>query len=93
MGAQAAELHGRLHAGGVGVDAPQPTDLYFRLRVHTCFYVGQLGGSSAAEVLEGDAYRGAAPDSLRTCAAELVRQMNADRPEDMLRIRCGLGRL
>lgn len=87
VAAAAAELHGRLHAGGVGVDAPQPSDLYFRLRVATCFYVGQLGGDSAAEVLEGDAYRGAATDPLRTCAADLVRHMNSERPEDMLRIR------
>ena len=129
----------------------QPTDLYFRLRVDRCFYVGQLSGGARAEVrccacafpapkqqgmsgalklpvslassrqcswqhglvdsgchcsceppltphphtqstavpqvLDGDAYRGAETDPLRTCAAALTRQMNEDRPEDMLRIR------
>ncbi|PRW57427.1 FMN binding [Chlorella sorokiniana] len=88
MAAKAADLHSTLHAGGMGVDAPQPTDLYFRLRVDRCFYVGQLSGGARAEVLDGDAYRGAETDPLRTCAAALTRQMNEDRPEDMLRISC-----
>lgn len=120
----------------------QPSDLYFRLRVDRCFYVGQLSGGARAEVrcgwtgadgtwwfglvlpqaslslmasvisgqaaasasswelspeplphsscpqvLAGDAYRAAETDPLRTCAAALTRQMNEDRPEDMLRIR------
>lgn len=89
MAAQAAELHNTLHAGGMGVDAPQPSDIYLRLAVDRCFYVGQLGGGAAADVLAGDEYRAAATDPLRTCAAPLARQMNADRPEDMLRIRWG----
>lgn len=86
---EAADLHNRLHAGGMGVDAPQPTDLYVRLAVDRCFYVGQLSGSSSAEVLPGGEYRGAEADPLRTRAAALVRNMNADRPEDIVRIRCG----
>jgi hypothetical protein len=85
---RAADLHSTLHAGGMGVDAPQPSDLYFRLALHRCFYVGQLSGGCAAEVLEGEAYRAAEADPLRTRAADLTRQMNAERPEDVLRIRC-----
>ena len=84
---KAAELHNTMHSGGAGVDAPQPTDLYFRLAIDRCFYVGQLSGDSCAEVLAGDAYRAADTDPLRTCAAALTRQMNADRPEDILRVR------
>jgi hypothetical protein len=85
---KAADLHNTLHAGGMGVDAPQPADLYFRLAIDRCFYVGQLSGGSAAEVLPGDAYRTAEADPLRTRAAQLTQQMNADRPEDIVRIRC-----
>ena len=50
---QAAAAHNTLHAGGAGVDAPQPTDLYFRLAVDRCFYVGGLNGGSAADVIPG----------------------------------------
>lgn len=87
VAASAAELHNTLHAGGVGVDAPQPTDLYFRLVVDRCFYVGQLSGESAADVIAGDEYRGAEADPLRTCAAELTQHMNTNRLEDVMRIR------
>ncbi|KAL4857189.1 Glutamyl-tRNA reductase-binding protein [Chlorella vulgaris] len=85
---KAADLHNTLHAGGMGVDAPQPADLYFRLAIDRCFYVGQLSGGSAAEVLPGDSYRTAEADPLRTRAAQLTQQMNADRPEDIVRISC-----
>lgn len=84
----AAAAHNTLHAGGMGVDAPQPTDLYYRLAVDRCFYVGQLSGGSAAEVIPGDAYRAAETDPLRTCAASLAAYMNAEREEDVLRISC-----
>lgn len=83
----AAAAHGTMHAGGVGVDAPTPSDLYYRLVVDRCFYVGQLCGASTAEVLPGEAYRGAEPDPLRTCAAQVVQSMNVDRLEDVMRIR------
>lgn len=170
---RAAALHNTLHAGGVGVDAPQPSDLYFRLKVgaaecvymwwrrgpsstvraaagteraagsvppchtpsssltcscsthsalcvgplrlgarvvgakpgaplrptppspplplfHTqvdrCFYVGQMGAESTAEVLPGDAYRSAEPDALRTVALSLTQHMNSERLEDVMRI-------
>ena len=89
VAASAAELHGTLHAGGMGVDAPAPSDLYYRLAVASCFYVGQLSGGGAAEVLAGEAYRGADTDPLRTCAAQLVQQMNSERLEDVMRIRWG----
>ncbi len=36
---------------GVGIDAPQPTDLYYRLLVDEVFYVGGMGGTAAAETL------------------------------------------
>ncbi|PSC71188.1 glutamyl-tRNA reductase-binding chloroplastic [Micractinium conductrix] len=85
---QAAAAHNTLHAGGAGVDAPQPTDLYFRLAVDRCFYVGGLNGGSAADVIPGDAYRAAETDPLRTCAARLAAFMNAERVEDVLRISC-----
>ena len=82
----AAELHNTLHAGGVGVDAPQPADIYCRLVVDKCFYVGQLSGESAADVITGDAYRSAEADPLRTKAADLAKQMNDNRLEDVIRI-------
>lgn len=84
----AADLHSRLHAGGVGVDAPQPTDLYYRLNVERCFYVGGLSGESVADVISGSDYRSAEPDPLRTFAASLVEQMNGTRLEDVIRIGC-----
>lgn len=36
---------------GVGIDAPQPSDLYYRLLVDKVFYVGGMGGTAAAETL------------------------------------------
>ena len=124
MAAKAADLHSTLHAGGMGVDAPQvrlqmalpafpsspvlrpaalclegieglphvppmcphahsrhawppalpsclpcppqPTDLYFRLRVDRCFYVGQLSGGARAEVGAGRGCLASAP--LPLCA-------------------------
>lgn len=86
VAARAAELHGTLHAGGMGVDAPQPEDLYFRLNVDRCFYVGQLSGASAAEAITGSEYRAADADPLRTCAAVLAEQMNSARLDDVMRI-------
>lgn len=50
---------------------------------------GPRSNPSPPQVLAGDAYRAAETDPLRTCAAALTRQMNEDRPEDMLRIRWG----
>jgi Pyridoxamine 5'-phosphate oxidase len=82
----AAELHATLHAGGVGVDAPRPDDRYYRLNVDRGFYVGQLSGDSQAEVIPGDAYRGAEADPLRACANSLAQLMNTERQEDVLRI-------
>ena len=87
VAASAAELHNTLHAGGMGVDAPQPTDLYFRLVVDRCFYVGQLSGDSAADLITGEEYRGAEADPLRTCASALAHHMNSNRLEDVMRIR------
>lgn len=84
----AAALHNTLHAGGVGVDEPQDTDLYFRLSIDRCFYVGGLSGESAAEDISGDDYRAAEADPLRTFAASLVDEMNTDRLEDVMRIGC-----
>ncbi|KAI8104473.1 hypothetical protein M9434_003028 [Picochlorum sp. BPE23] len=86
IAASAAELHRTLHSGGVGVDEPKDDDLYYRLVVDECFYVGQLAGNSAAEVLSGDEYRNACADPTRTFAASLVKSMNTDRFEDVVRI-------
>lgn len=82
----AAELHKTLHSGGAGVDEPQEDDMYYRLVVHECFYVGQLAGNSSAEVIAGDEYREAEADPLRSFAGSLVKSMNADRLEDVYRI-------
>lgn len=86
VAATAAELHGTLHAGGVGVDAPAPSDLYCRLVVDRCFYVGQLSGECAAEVVTGAEYRAAQADPLRTQASGLAGAMNEGRMEDVMRI-------
>lgn len=82
----AAELHKTLHSGGVGVDAPKDEDLYYRMVVDECFYVGQLSGDSAAEVVTGDDYRNSDADPMRTFASALVQSMNEDRLEDVIRI-------
>jgi hypothetical protein len=86
VAATAAELHNTLHAGGVGVDAPQDSDMYCRLIVEKCFYVGQLSGNSAADVISGTEYKEAEADPLRTIASSLVEQMNSNRLEDVMRI-------
>ena len=53
----ACARHAQLHFGGVGVDAPQPSDLFYRLRVEKCFYVGGMGAACQAEVLAADEYQ------------------------------------
>eukprot|EP00887_Chlorella_sp_A99_P007645 scaffold20.g7645.t1 len=90
VAAKAADLHAAMHVGGMGVDAPRPTDLYYSLKVDSAFYVGELAGASQAEVIAGDDYRAAEADPLRTCAAALVQHMNTNRAEDVLRISCDL---
>ena len=82
----ASEKHAALHPFGIGVDAPQQTDLYFSLQVQQCFYVGGMGANSAAELLTQDEYVAAQPDPLREHAAFLVEQQNQQRAEDVLRI-------
>lgn len=82
----AAALHKTLHSGGAGVDEPREDDMYYRLVVNECFYVGQLAGNSSAEVIGGDEYREAEADPLRSFAGSLVKSMNADRLEDVYRI-------
>jgi len=86
VAAQAADLHQQLHQGGVGVDAPQDSDIYYRLIVNKCFYVGGFSGASSAESLSSEAYKTAEPDPLRTIASSLVNFWNSERPEDVLRI-------
>ncbi len=54
---EAARRHGQLHFGGVGVDAPQPTDLFYRLIVERCFYVGGMGSACKAEDLSAEEYK------------------------------------
>ena len=53
---EAARRHAELHFGGVGVDAPQPTDQYYRLLVDRCFYVGGMGSKCQAEVITAAEY-------------------------------------
>ena len=53
---------------GVGVDAPQDSDLYYRLVIAECFYVGGLGAGAAAEVISADDLAAAEPDRW-ACAA------------------------
>lgn len=84
--AAAAERHEALHPFGIGVDAPQDSDLYFSLNVDKCFYVGGMGANSAAELLTQAEYVEAQPDPLREHAAFLVEQHNQQRAEDVLRI-------
>lgn len=64
----------------------QETDLYYRLCVDRCFFVGQMTAASEAEVLPGDVYRAAQPDELRTKAVSLTQHMNTERLEDVMRI-------
>ncbi|KAL6779628.1 GTRBP1 [Auxenochlorella protothecoides x Auxenochlorella symbiontica] len=81
-----AEVHATLAAGGQGVDAPSPSDVYMRLHVTSCFLVDQLGGGSAAQRLTREEYLGGVPDALRGPAAGLVTYMNASRTEDLLNL-------
>ena len=53
---EAARRHAELHFGGVGVDAPQPTDQYYKLLVDRCFYVGGMGSKCQAEVITAAEY-------------------------------------
>ena len=55
--ALAAEQHCKVKAGAVGVDAPQDSDVYFRLKLDRCFYVGGMGTASQAEVISADDYK------------------------------------
>ena len=52
----AARRHAELHFGGVGVDAPQETDQYYRLLVGRCFYVGGMGSKCQAEDITASQY-------------------------------------
>ena len=82
----AAALHKTLHSGGIGVDEPRDDDLYYRMIVDECFYVGQLSGDAAAEVIPGEEYCNAEADPMRTFASSLVKNMNEDRLEDVIRV-------
>ena len=53
----AAARHAQLHFGGVGVDAPQASDLFYRLSVQQCFYVGGMGATCQAEVISAAEYQ------------------------------------
>ena len=46
-----ADRHSLGPLQGVGVDAPQENDLYYRLLVDKCFYVGGMGAAGAAQAL------------------------------------------
>jgi hypothetical protein len=52
----------RRRVQGVGVDAPQDSDLYYRLNIREAFYVGGLGAGAAAEVISAEALAAAEPD-------------------------------
>lgn len=84
--AAAAQQHALLHYGGAGIDSPQPSDLFYRLAVDQCFFVGGLGSGSAAEIISAEDYCTAQPDPLRAEAPVLVESFNRERPEDVLRI-------
>ena len=55
-------LVARSRVQGVGVDAPQDSDLYYRLNIREAFYVGGLGAGAAAEVISADDLAAAQPD-------------------------------
>ena len=84
--AAAAQQHALLHYSSSGIDAPQPTDLFYRLKIHQCFFVGGIGSTSAAEHLNAEEYRSADPDPLRRDAPTLVSTFNRERTEDVLRV-------
>eukprot|EP00884_Botryococcus_braunii_P008258 jgi/Botrbrau1/17433/Bobra.0054s0025.1 len=82
----AAAKHASLHADNVGVDAPADTDLFYRLCIDRCFFVGGLGSVGQAEIIPGEEYRAAVPDRVRECAARCVESFNQDRTLDVARI-------
>lgn len=84
--AAAAQKHALLHFSSSGIDAPQSTDLFYRLKIQQCFFVGGLGSTSAAEHLGAEEYRSAEPDPLRGDAPTLVSTFNRERTEDVLRV-------
>ena len=51
LAAAAHEQHAAQHAQDTGVDAPQPSDLFYKLHLEQCFFVGGMGSSAAAELL------------------------------------------
>ena len=66
----AARRHAELHFGGVGVDAPQETDQYYRLLVDRCFYVGGMGSKCQAEDITSSDYM------VRTCIRPPCRSVS-----------------
>ena len=71
---EAARRHAELHFGGVGVDAPQPGDQYYKLRVDSCFYVGGMGSKCQAEVITAAEY--AVRCTCGHCSAACLMRMN-----------------
>lgn len=67
---EAARRHGQLHFGGVGVDAPQPTDLFYRLIIERCFYVGGMGSACKAEDLSAEEYKVGQLQLAETCCPQ-----------------------
>ena len=55
--AEAAGRHAELHFGGVGVDAPQTSDMFYRLVLEKCFYVGGMGAACQAEDISAAEYK------------------------------------
>ena len=84
--AEAAQKHALLHYGAGGIDSPQSTDLFYRLVITECFFVGGLGSDTVAEHLAPAEYTSAQPDPLRRDAPVLVSIFNRERLEDVLRI-------
>lgn len=64
---------------GAGIDRPQDSDLYYRLRISECFYVGGLGAEPVPEVITAETLREAEPDRLRACVPALIAQWNVER--------------
>ena len=73
----AARRHAELHFGGVGVDAPQETDQYYRLLVDRCFYVGGMGSKCQAEVITSSDYMVGTCIGPPCCPVSLYSNCNA----------------
>jgi hypothetical protein len=82
--AAAAAKHASLHADNVGVDAPADTDLFYRLNIERCFFVGGLGSSGQAEIIPGEVCHHLVSSACSRCKDQLCLSHDPNCPSPLL---------